>query len=135
MSTLLFCFVIFFCTSISPVCAASEDSEWKKCSQSGARAFQQANYGQAERLFVQSVKEAEKFGPQDIRLANSLTNLGVLYSTRGQFAQATPLFERAVAIKQSALGSASPEVVASVGKLCQYYLAHDQFAKSDLLCT
>ncbi len=98
-----------------------------------ATAFAAANYGQAERMFKLSIKEAEAFGPKDLRLAASLTNLGVLYSLRDQRAQAAQLFERAIAIKQAALGPENPEVIASVGKICQFYLAHGELDKAQPL--
>src|ERR1700733_1805221 len=113
--------------------AQAGESEWKKYSRSGATAYEQANWGQAERQFKLALKEAESFGPQDLRLASSLTNLGVLYNFRNQPAKAAPLFERAIAVKQAAMGPENPEVIASVGKLCQFYLSHHEAGKADPL--
>ncbi len=113
--------------------AKAGETEWKKYSRQGATAYEQANWGQAERMFKLALKEAEPFGAKDLRLASSLTNLGVLYNFRNQPAKAAPLFERAIAVKQAALGPENPEVIASVGKLCQFYLAHHDTAKADPL--
>ncbi len=57
----------------------------------------------------------------------------MLYNFRGQPAKAEPLFERAVAIKQKALGGDNPEVVATVGKMCHFYLKSGNYAKGDVL--
>lgn len=113
----------------------ASEAEWSHDCQLGKAAFETSNWGGAERYFKAAVKEAEAFGPKDIRLANSLTNLGVLYNCRGQAAKAAPMLERAIAIKQSALGAENPEVVSSVGKLCQFYVAHDDYNKAEPIAT
>ncbi len=117
------------CAAIAP--ARAGEAEWSHACQQGKIAFEQSNWGQAERCFKAAVKEAESFGAKDVRLANSLTNLGVLYNCRGLTAKAAPAFERAIAIKQAALGPENPEVVESVGRLCQFYLAHNEYGKAE----
>ena len=107
------------------------EADWTRNSAAGKTAYEQCNWGQAEKSFKAAIKDAEAFGTKDIRLANSLTSLGVLYNCRGQYAKAAPLFEHAIAIKQKALGPENPEVVQSVGKLCQFYLARNDYAKAD----
>ncbi len=116
--------------SANSPCLASE-AEWTKDCQLGKSAYEQCNWGQAERYFKAAIKEAEAFGPSDVRLANSLTNLGVLYNCRGQTAKAAPVFERAIAIKQAALGPENSDVVDSVGRLCQFYIAHNDYSKAE----
>ncbi|MBC7997354.1 MAG: hypothetical protein IAF58_05405, partial [Leptolyngbya sp.] len=58
-------------------CSASE-ATWNKFTQEGAKAYEGGNFGVAQRNFEQALVEAKKFGPDDLRLATSLTNLGVL---------------------------------------------------------
>ncbi|MCZ6861551.1 MAG: tetratricopeptide repeat protein, partial [Alphaproteobacteria bacterium] len=53
-----------------------------------AKAYQQADYAQAEKLLLAALKEAEKFGEQVRRLAASLNNLASLYYVQGKYAQA-----------------------------------------------
>lgn len=125
-------FAAALCALVTQAAYAGEE-EWNKYSTEGAKAYEQANWGQAERLFKSALKEAEPFGDKDLRLASSLTNLGVLYNFRNQSAKAEPLFERAIAIKQKAMGADNPEVVASVGKMCHFYLKSGNQAKADAL--
>ena len=130
------CYIAYICASLIFLCAAvlpasASEAEWAHDCQLGKAAFETSNWGQAERCFKAAVKEAEAFGAKDIRLANSLTNLGVLYNCRGLTAKAAPCFERAIAIKQAALGPENQEVVASVGRLCQFYLAHGEYTKAE----
>ncbi len=44
-----------------------------------------------------------QFVEQDLRLATSLNNLATLYYSHGKYAQAEPLFRRALAIREKAL--------------------------------
>ncbi|MEE8199620.1 MAG: tetratricopeptide repeat protein [Candidatus Acidoferrales bacterium] len=79
-----------------------------------AKAYQQADYAEAEKLFLAALKEAEKFGEQDPRFAASLNNLAELYRTLGKYAQAEPLYERALAIAEKALGPEHPNAATSL---------------------
>lgn len=113
--------------------AYADEAAWNKYTMDGARAYESGNFGAAQRNFEQSLAEAKKFGANDIRLATSLTNLGVLYSFRGHNAKAGPLFEQAVRIKQKVLGGDNYDTVAAVAKLCQFHLKNNP-AKAEPIC-
>ncbi len=114
--------------------AIAGPAEWDKHTQAGADAFRENRFGDAERAFQASITEAKAFGEHDMRLATSLTNLGVLYNSRGQFDKAEPLFERAVNIKQKALGPFNVEVFDSAARLCQFYIKRKKYEKADPIC-
>lgn len=118
-----------FATSASAI----DDRAWNKYTEAGAKAYEANNFGQAEKMFQLALKEAEKFGPNDIRLATSLTNVGVIQNFRGNQAKAEPLFEHAIKIKQKVLGPDNPDVVSAVCKLCQFYIGRGNYAKADNL--
>ncbi len=71
-------------------------------------AYQKADYVEAEKLLLAALKEAEKFGEQDLRLATSLNNLATLYRSQGKDAQAEPLYPRALAIREKTLRPEDP---------------------------
>lgn len=129
----------FFSTLIAAyICSAGPAfagaAEWEKFTQAGADAFRENRFGEAERQFQSSITEAKTFGENDLRMATSLTNLGVLYNSRGQFDKAEPLFERAVHIKQKTLGPFNVEVADSAARLCQFYLKRKKYEKADPIC-
>ncbi len=68
------------------------------------------NYPEAEKQWSAALKEAEGFGPQDPRLATTLNNLAGLYQAQGRYAEAEPLYKRALAIIEKALGPEHPPV-------------------------
>jgi tetratricopeptide (TPR) repeat protein len=113
--------------------AAPEASDWMALKRQGDTAFSSNNYGAAERSFQQALTAAEKFGPKDLRLADTLHALAALYATRGQFSRAEPLYERELRVREKALGAEHPEVIAAVGKLTQFYLNHGSPQKAERL--
>ena len=86
--------------SLLPACA---QEPWQKYNDAGLEATEQARYAEAEDLFLEALKEAEKFGDQDPRLATILNNLALLYREQGKFPEAEPLHQRALAIREKAL--------------------------------
>jgi tetratricopeptide (TPR) repeat protein len=116
------------------VCAQPAHADWYKLTQEGSEAFQQSNFGQSERLFRQALQEAETFGDHDLRLATSLTNLGVVLKAHAQIAKAEPLFEKAVLVQRNVLGNSDFEVITSTAKLCQFYISRSEWSKADPLC-
>lgn len=58
---------------------------------------------EAEKLYLDVVEEAKKSGKEDLRLADSLEELGRFYEGRREFDDAEPLFKKALAIKRTIL--------------------------------
>ncbi len=99
------------CLGLWPMVAASaQETRWDSIMADAAKAHQQADYAQAEKLFLAALKEAEKFGEQDPRFAASLNNLAELYRAQGKYAQAEPLFQRALIVLTRAVGPEHPHV-------------------------
>ncbi len=53
------------------------------------KAYQQGNYPEAEKQLGAALKEADGFGPQDPRLATSLSYLGEVYRPQTAFGLTT----------------------------------------------
>lgn len=60
-------------------------------------------------------------GPEHPHVATTLNNLGRLYYYQGKFAEAEPLFKRALAIREKALGPEHPQVAQSLKYLSRLY--------------
>ena len=54
-------------------------------------------------------------------MAVSLNNLAVLYDSQGQYAQAEPLYRRALAIWERAIGPDHPDVATSLENMAALY--------------
>ncbi len=66
-------------------------------------------------------------------MATSLNNLALLYHTQGQYAQAEPLFKRALAIAEKALGPDHPNVAMSLNNLAALYRATKRDKEAETL--
>ena len=53
-------------------------------------------------------------GLMTVRLATSLNNLALLYKAQGRYAEAEPLYQRSLAIREKALGPEPPAVATSL---------------------
>ena len=77
---------------------------------------------QAEPLYKRALAIREKaLGPDHPEVATSLSNLGTLYGSQGQYNQAEPLYRRALAIDEKALGPDHSDVAAILVNLAELY--------------
>ena len=92
--------------------APNQGAKWESYITAAQQAYQQADYAEAEKQLEAALKEAEAF--DDVRLATSLNNLALLYKAQGRYAEAEPLYQRALAIREKALGPEHPDVATSL---------------------
>ncbi|HWY76284.1 MAG TPA: tetratricopeptide repeat protein [Verrucomicrobiae bacterium] len=76
---------------------------WKKNRDEGQKAMAQGKEIQAESFYEAALAEAERFDSKDVRLAESLTDLGFLRFASQDYASAETLFGRAVTIRRGEL--------------------------------
>lgn len=88
----------------------AQDTLWQGCLDSGKKAFEKGDYAEAQEHFLAALREAETFGPQDLRLAATLNNLAALYRAQAKYAEAEPLYRRALTILEESLGPEHPLV-------------------------
>src|SRR5262249_13599028 len=113
--------------------ALAQSDSWVIRIWKGEAAYRQGNYPEAEKDFVAAVGIAEQFGADDPRLLRSLNDLGQLYGARGGYAQAAPLFKRALAIAEKALGPEHPDVAVILNNLAELYRAQGKYAEAEPL--
>ena len=116
-----------------PAFTASQETSWEKYMEAAGKAYQQADYVKAEKLVKAALREAEKFGEQDPRFATSNNNLAELYRTRGNYAQAEPLYKRSLAIREKVLGPEHPNVASSLNNLALLYDNQSKYAEAEPL--
>ena len=66
-------------------------------------------------------------------MATSLNNLAGLYQAQGKYAEAEPLYQRALAIREKALGPEHPDVANSLNNLAVLYRAQGKYAEAEPL--
>ncbi len=65
--------------------------------------------------------------------AASLSNLAGLYHDQGRYAEAEPLYKRALAIVEKALGPDHPQVATSLNNLAELYRAQGKYGEAEPL--
>lgn len=113
--------------------AAENEQSWSHLNRKGVEALDSNRYWLAEPLLKESVSKAELFGVQDIRLANSLGELGRLYTIRGRFSEAEPYLERELSMRELSLGKDEGQTIPAMGALIRFYLNYGTAAKADPL--
>ncbi len=113
--------VVIFCVVLVSTPASTQEMQWEKHMATAAKAFQQGRYADAKKSLQAALKEGERLGPQDPHVALSLNNLALLYHVQGKYAEAMPLYERALVISKKALGPEHKQV-AILLENCAYLL-------------
>ena len=72
-------------------------------------------------------------GPDHPDVAQSLNNLAALYVDQGRYADAEPLYKRALAIREKALGPDHPNVASSLNNLAQLYTTQGRYSEAEPL--
>src|SRR3989442_1153611 len=97
---------LFLC--LWAVVACAQELHWDKSMAAAGKARQEGRYSEAERLFIDAIKELEEFGPGDPRLPASLSSLAELYRTSSKYTKAEALYKRGVEVGGKALGATPP---------------------------
>ncbi len=84
-------------------------------------------------LLAALARQEEKLGPNHPSVAKSLNDLASLYKLRGRYAQAEPLYKRALTILERALGADDPEVATSMNNLAVLYEIQGHYAQAESL--
>ncbi len=102
------------CLALAIQTACTPGIVWMWYDAAGIEAHQKGRYAEADQYLTVALKQAEKFGEQDARLATSLNHLASLYQDQGNYTQAEPLYKRALAIAEQASGSEYPDLATTL---------------------
>jgi VWFA-related protein len=76
-------------------------SSWEEKNRAGEKAFQEGHLADASRLFTEALKDAQQFGPNDVRLAPIYNNLALVAFVQNNFIASETLYEKAIAVMQA----------------------------------
>ncbi len=116
--------------------------EWKMLFPEAARLLQRvgnylrerAQYAQAETFYERALAIQEStLTQEDLALAQSLQDLGILYYYQGKHAQAGSAFQRALMIREKILGAEHPDVAQSLNDLAVIYFYQRKYAQAEAL--
>ncbi|CAK8722799.1 MAG: Tetratricopeptide repeat-containing protein [Candidatus Electronema aureum] len=99
----------------------------------GKMARKLAEYKQAQEWLERLLELREKEGKNDAGLGDALYELALLHKDLGQYAAAEPLYLRAVAVKEQALGKEHPDVADVLNGLAALYWREGKYAEAEPL--
>jgi len=88
-------------TAVAAAPGGGADTVWSEAFNSGQLALKSGNYRAAEVSLRRALTEAEKFGPNDPRLAQTLERLGAAAANMGRFAEAENLLRRVLQMRST----------------------------------
>ncbi len=121
------------CLILWPAVSCTQDVRWEKMMSLGEKALQEGRLARAEKYFLEALSEAENSGASEELLAASLNNLAAVYRAQGKYAQAEPLYLRALGIYETALGPEHPDVATSINNMAALYHSQGKYAEAEPL--
>ena len=95
-----------------------------------------ANWRDCERLLPQAracAKHVEEWGIESLESGRLLNQTGFYLSERGLYAEAEPLYRRALAIREKVLGAEHPDLARSLNNLGGLYVSQGKYAEAEPL--
>jgi tetratricopeptide (TPR) repeat protein len=105
-------------------------SDWDSLNDAGERAYERRQYAASENFLNAALQQAQRFGPNDLRVATTLNDLGLLYRAEGKFKEAEPLYRRSLAIREKKLGPTDPAVATSLNNLAGLLAAENRYTEA-----
>jgi CHAT domain-containing protein/tetratricopeptide (TPR) repeat protein len=94
----------------------------------------QGKFEEGAKVEEQALSIAQKeFGPQDVRVAEALCNIGFMYNGEGRYLEAIKAEQQALAIKEKALGPTHPDVVCPLLNLAVSYQSQGRYPDAESL--
>jgi tetratricopeptide (TPR) repeat protein len=113
--------------------AWSQETLWTTWRNGGLQALHEGRLADAERLLIAALEQAEKYGSDDLRVADAANDLAVVYATAGRNLEAELLFTRALTIGEKGLGADHPGVAATVQNLGILYATQQKYREAEPL--
>jgi tetratricopeptide (TPR) repeat protein len=111
--------------------AAATDAGWDRELERGRQLAARGQYEEARRTFESARDRAERFGPQDPRLAIAWNNLGAVYLRLNSIGDAERCYRRSAAIWEGRGDAVN--ALAPLTNVAEVYLARRQWSAADKL--
>src|SRR5258705_8168652 len=124
---------ILLLSCFGPAAANNVEEGWLTRMLEANRLDREGRYSEAQGLYLAALAEAEKSGPTGSRLAQSLNNLGAHYFHSGQYADAEPLYLRALEAWKAVRPEAPRDVALTMNNLAALYRMQGRLKEAEPL--
>ncbi len=116
--------IIFVGSTVPVFATAKQQTIWLDLEQQGSAALDANEYWRAEPLLKKALAQATRIQPTDIRLAQTLGELGRLCTIRGRFDEAEAYLEEELSVKRIVWENDKSKLIPTMGSLIRFYLWH-----------
>lgn len=95
-------------SSVSP--AQQADELYRRLFMEGVREAGEKNYAKAEQTLAGALKEAQRFGADDIRVGSAENTIGLVYVAEGKYGEGEAAYRKALGIFETTYGKDSLDV-------------------------
>jgi tetratricopeptide (TPR) repeat protein len=114
--------------------ASGKDDNLRVLNQRVYRLFEEGNYQEAIPIAERAVEVAKRDrGPEQVKTADALDNLGRLFTKIGEYAKAEPLYQEVLQIREKVLGPEHRDSTGSLNNLAELYEDMGEYAKAEPL--
>ncbi len=110
-----------------------DTSEWSKYVKAGREHLSEGKFDEAEQELTAALKEAEKGGVEDRRLAVTLYNLGHVYLKKNKLGLAETTYKRSLSICEKVSGDNDTEVLRTLTSLAKLYTEQQKYDQAEPL--
>jgi len=103
---------------------------WEDISKAGATAFQNGDYGEAERHFASAVVAAKQSDPDGQQLAHAMNDLAMFYHALGRLREAEPLYSYAISIDERSGMAPSADFVVTLENIAELYRTQQRMSEA-----
>lgn len=90
--------------------AKAQAGPWVQKNLAAKSLYLDGDYSAAEKAWLEALEMAREIAPGDPRVAETLSELGLLYERTGRYEEAATMLRSAILIKQNIYGENSPEI-------------------------
>lgn len=122
------------CLALGPAVGRAQDAAaWQRQIEEARRLYKDQGPAAAEPVLQGALQEAEKFGPEDARVAVTLHDLANLNAVAGNGDKAEEQYRRAIGILEKLRGQEHPQVALVRLGLADLYAAQTRVAQAEPL--
>lgn len=103
---------------------------WKTYFEGGAKAFNEARYGEAERMMREALDAARNGGTDDARVQQALNGLGAIYKEEGKYAEAEKVFREAITICEKGDKQTQSNLYLTLNNLAGLYVVQGKIGEA-----
>ena len=127
--------VVALVISLLPATVAygQSSAEFSPLYQQALQLYRAGQHSDATSVAERALAIAERQGAEQLNTASALNLLGLLYAAQGRYADAEPVYKRALALREKALGLEHPSVGTSLNNLAELYRLQGRLAEAEPL--